>query len=116
MESAFRPDDTDPDQIASPASRKKCCDRYRRDLGIRSWCRLAPAGVAEQKRNFSARSVWSKASPVSKRNLQGKPRPAAVGAGERPPGERSRSGLASPHPGAAEANLIAPRSVHWQNL
>src|SRR5260370_22126083 len=105
MESAFRPDDTDPDQIASPASRKKCCDRYRRDLGIRSWCRLAPAGVAEQKRNFSARSVWSKASPVSKRNLQGKPPPAAGGSEETPPGVPPRARSALPEPAASHANL-----------
>src|SRR2546425_8744579 len=116
MESAFRPDDTDPDQIASPASRKKCCDRYRRDLGIRSWCRLAPAGVAEQKRNFSARSVWSKASPVSKRNLQGKPRPAAGGARESHPGERSPKVLPSTEPRGTEANLIVLSSSHRPTL
>src|SRR5207302_5416472 len=93
MESASLPADIAPDQIVSPASRKKYCDRCRRDSEIRSLFRLAPAAMTERTQDSFAQSVCLEATTVLEEIPLDKPRPPAAQSKERRRTLQSHSAL-----------------------
>ena len=93
MESASLQVDSGQGRIVSPASRKKYCDRCRRDLEIRSLFRLAPAAMTERTQDSFAQSVCLEATTVLEKIPLNKPRPPAAQSKERRRKLQSHSAL-----------------------
>src|SRR5206468_8121212 len=90
---AFRPGDNGRDRIASPESRKKCCDRCRPNWEIRLSFQLEPVTERERTTNSSALPArWRVARDATKMLLCKRP-PAAGWWQECHGHSRSRTGL-----------------------